>query len=67
MRARAVPRQLLLLRRRRALPLAARAPRTQPVMWLLLSELYPIRCRGLAMSIGSTTCWVMTTAVVFTL
>ena len=31
--------------------------------WLLLSELYPTKCRGLAMSIGSTACWVFTTMV----
>ena len=28
-----------------------------PILWLLLSELYPIQIKGVAMSIGSTVCW----------
>ena len=28
-----------------------------PILWLLLSELYPVQIKGVAMSIGSTTCW----------
>jgi len=31
-----------------------------PVLWLLLSELYPVQVKGIAMSIGSTTCWFFT-------
>ena len=37
-----------------------------PVMWLLLSELYPLSVRGPAMSIGSTACWIFTVTVTFT-
>jgi MFS family permease len=36
-----------------------------PVMWLLLSELYPLSVRGVAMSIGSTACWLFTVLVTF--
>lgn len=28
-----------------------------PILWLLLSELYPLQVKGIAMGIGSTTCW----------
>jgi MFS transporter, SP family, galactose:H+ symporter len=31
-----------------------------PVLWLLLSELYPLQVKGVAMSVGSFTCWLMT-------
>lgn len=31
-----------------------------PVLWLLLSELYPTSVRGIAMSIGSCACWLFT-------
>jgi MFS family permease len=31
-----------------------------PVLWLLLSELYPVQVKGIAMSAGSTTCWFFT-------
>ena len=34
-----------------------------PVLWLLLSELYPIKVKGVAMSVGAFTCWLMTFAV----
>lgn len=34
-----------------------------PVLWLLLSELYPLKVKGVAMGIGSTTCWLFTYAV----
>ena len=34
-----------------------------PVLWLLLSELYPLQVKGVAMSIGSFTCWLMTYVV----
>lgn len=34
-------------------------------MWLLLSELYPLSVRGVAMSIGSTACWLFTVLVTF--
>ena len=36
-----------------------------PVMWLLLSELYPLSVRGPAMAMGSTSCWINTVAVTF--
>jgi len=31
-----------------------------PILWLLLSELYPVQVKGVAMSVGATTCWLMT-------
>jgi MFS family permease len=31
-----------------------------PILWLLLSELYPLPVKGVAMSIGSTMTWLMT-------
>ena len=34
-----------------------------PVLWLLLSELYPLQVKGVAMSVGSFTCWLMTYVV----
>ena len=34
-----------------------------PVMWLLLSELFPLQVKGIAMSIGSFTCWLWTCVV----
>lgn len=34
-----------------------------PVLWLLLSELYPVQVKGIAMSAGSTTCWLFTYVV----
>ena len=34
-----------------------------PILWLLLSELYPLKVKGVAMSIGSTMTWGMTYAV----
>ena len=34
-----------------------------PVLWLLLSELYPLKVKGVAMSVGAFTCWLMTFAV----
>lgn len=34
-----------------------------PILWLLLSELYPLQVKGIAMSVGSTTCWLMTLLV----
>ena len=34
-----------------------------PVLWLLLSELFPLQVKGLAMSIGSFTCWLWTCVV----
>ena len=34
-----------------------------PVLWLLLSELYPLSIRGVAMSIAATSCWVFTVAI----
>lgn len=34
-----------------------------PVLWLLLSELFPLQVKGIAMSIGSFTCWLWTVAV----
>jgi hypothetical protein len=34
-----------------------------PVLWLLLSELYPLQVKGVAMGIGATTCWLFTYAV----
>lgn len=34
-----------------------------PILWILLSELYPLGVRGIAMSIGSTSCWLWTVSV----
>jgi len=34
-----------------------------PLLWLLLSEMYPLHVRGVAMSIGSTGCWLFTMSV----
>lgn len=34
-----------------------------PILWLLLSELYPLPVKGVAMSIGSTVTWGMTYVV----
>lgn len=34
-----------------------------PILWILLSELYPLGVRGVAMSIGSTSCWLWTVSV----
>jgi MFS family permease len=34
-----------------------------PVMWLMLSELYPLQVKGVAMSFGSTACWIFTVLV----
>jgi len=28
-----------------------------PILWLLLSELYPVQVKGVAMSIGACVCW----------
>ena len=28
-----------------------------PILWLLLSELYPVEVKGVAMSVGATVCW----------
>jgi major inositol transporter-like SP family MFS transporter len=32
------------------------------VLWLLLSELYPLKVKGVAMGLGSATCWLFTYA-----
>ena len=34
-----------------------------PILWLLLSELYPLQVKGVAMSIGATATWLMTYVV----
>ena len=34
-----------------------------PVLWLLLSELFPLQVKGFAMSVGSFTCWLWTCVV----
>lgn len=34
-----------------------------PVLWLLLSELYPLQVKGKAMTAGSFTCWLFTYVV----
>jgi len=34
-----------------------------PVLWLLLSELFPLQVKGFAMSVGSFTCWLFTCVV----
>lgn len=34
-----------------------------PVVWLLLSEMYPLSVRGVAMSIGATSVWLFTFVV----
>jgi major inositol transporter-like SP family MFS transporter len=34
-----------------------------PVLWLLLSELFPLQVKGFAMGVGSFTCWFFTCVV----
>ena len=34
-----------------------------PVLWLLLSELFPLQVKGFAMGVGSFTCWLFTCVV----
>jgi MFS family permease len=36
-----------------------------PILWIMLSELYPLSVKGLAMAFGSTSCWLFTVMVVF--
>ena len=31
-----------------------------PIVWVLLSEMYPLAVRGVAMSVGATANWVFT-------
>jgi MFS family permease len=33
-----------------------------PILWLLLSELYPVEVKGVAMSVGATMCWCVARA-----
>jgi hypothetical protein len=40
-------------------------PFAAPQLWLLLSELYPLAVRGKAMALGTVSCWLWTTVVVF--
>jgi SP family galactose:H+ symporter-like MFS transporter len=37
-----------------------------PIFWLMISEIYPLRLRGLAMSLATGACWVCNLIVTFT-
>jgi len=37
-----------------------------PIAWLIISEVFPLKVRGVGMSIGSFSCWLFNGVVVFT-
>lgn len=49
-----------------ALYVAAFAISIGPIFWLLIAEIYPLKVRGLAMSIATCVCWICNLIVSFT-
>ena len=49
-----------------ALYVASFAISLGPIFWLLISEIYPLDVRGLAMSLATAVCWISNLIVSFT-